>query len=136
MERYARGGDMAHGSFATAVNCMDGRVQQPVSELLGKMYGVQYVDTITEPGPVRILAEGTNKSAIDSIAGRIDISVNKHGSRTIALAAHHDCAGNPVDKETQLKQLAVAVEFLKSSNPGCEVIGLWVDDSWNAVRVI
>lgn len=103
--------------------------------LLKKKYGVEYVDTITEPGPVKILAEVTDRHVIESIMARVGISVNKHGSRNIAIAAHADCAGNPVEKAAQLKQLAAAVELVKSWGFGCEVIGLWVDESWNAVIV-
>lgn len=36
---------------------MDGRVQLPVIKYLQDRFKVQYVDTITEPGPNLILAE-------------------------------------------------------------------------------
>jgi hypothetical protein len=43
--------------FATALNCMDGRVQIPIIEFLKKKFKVDYVDMITEPGIDKILAE-------------------------------------------------------------------------------
>ena len=44
-------------SFCTVVNCMDGRVQLPVIRYLQDRIEVLYVDSVTEPGPVRSLAE-------------------------------------------------------------------------------
>ncbi len=38
-------------SFCTAINCMDGRTQLPVIEFLKNKLSVEYVDTVTEPGP-------------------------------------------------------------------------------------
>lgn len=35
------------GKFATAINCMDGRVQIPVIEYIKSKYEVDYVDMIT-----------------------------------------------------------------------------------------
>ena len=36
--------------FCTAVNCMDGRVQLPVTSYLQERFNVEHVDSITEPG--------------------------------------------------------------------------------------
>lgn len=117
-------------SFCTAINCMDGRTQLPVNEFMRRRFGVDYVDTITEPGPIRILAEGEDAHLLASILQRINISVEKHGSRALCVIGHHDCAGNPVDQETQLEQIRQSVALLQERYPGVEVIGLWVDDQW------
>ncbi len=122
-------------SFCTAINCMDGRAQQPVSDYLKKRCGAEYVDTITEPGPNLILAEQTNTVLVDSILARVDISVNKHGSRLIAVAGHCDCAGNPANMETQNGHTAAAVEFLSAKYPQCEVIGLWINENWQVSAI-
>ena len=37
--------------FFTTIKCKDGRVQLPVISYLQKRFNVQYVDSITEPGP-------------------------------------------------------------------------------------
>ena len=121
---------MAHGSFATVINCMDGRVQEPVIAWMKNTYGVQYVDSITEPGPICMFEGASAPTAVDSIRGRVDISVNKHGSRTVAIVAHHDCAGNPVGKDEQMCQLATAIETVRSWGFDVDVIGLWVDENW------
>ncbi len=117
-------------SFVTAINCMDGRVQLPVINWLKREYKVDYVDMITEPGPNRILAENKDQNAIESIKNRVKISVEEHGSRLIAVAGHFACAGNPVEKETQLLQLAEAMKTISTWGFGVEVITLWVDKNW------
>jgi len=122
-------------SFCTVINCMDGRTQIPVNEYLRRKFSVKYVDTITEAGPVRILSDKNNSSLAESILKRVDISINKHKSAAVALVAHHDCAGNPVEKDKQTKQLRVAIELLKDNYPDTEILGLWVNSDWNVEQV-
>ncbi len=122
-------------SFCTTINCMDGRTQLPVNEYLREQLVVDYVDTITEAGPVLILAEQQDSQAAESILERVNISVNKHGSKSIALVAHHDCAGNPANKDTQLTQLKTATQWLAGKYPDVKVIGLWVDSNWETTVV-
>jgi len=126
---------VAHGTFVTAINCMDGRVQLPVIQWMRQEYGVDYVDCITEPGPVKILDEKREADTLASIRRRLDISVTKHGSRAVAVVAHHDCAGNPVDKSRQMLQLAAAIRAVESWGFGIPVIGLWVDENWTVQKV-
>lgn len=126
---------MIEKTFATAINCMDGRTQLPVIEFLKRKYGVDYVDIITEPGPNGILAANKDKSTIESIKRRVGISTGKHGSKYIAIAGHHDCAGNPVDKETHLAHVRSAIKIVKSWGLKAEVIGLWVDNKWKVGEV-
>jgi len=40
-------------------------------------YGAEFVDTITEPGPVKILAENKDTNYLESIKRRLDISINR-----------------------------------------------------------
>jgi len=121
---------MSHGTFATAINCMDGRTQLSVNEWMKNKYAVEFVDTITEPGPVKILAENTDKTYLESIKRRLDISINKHHSSAICIIAHHDCAGNPVEKDVQIEQLKKASEVVKGWFNNVEVVTLWVDENW------
>ena len=122
-------------SFCTAINCMDGRIQVPVNEYLRKELFVDYVDTITEAGPVRILAEEQQSALADSILARVDISVNKHKSKAIAIVAHFDCAGNPVEEDVQLEQLESAIEFFNDEYPDVKISGLWVDSDWKVRKI-
>jgi carbonic anhydrase len=109
---------------------MDGRVQMPVNEWIKKKFEVDYVDTVTEPGPNKILAENKDSTAIDSIKRRLAISVSKHGSKYVAVVGHHDCAGNPVDKESQLAHIKLAIKTINSWEFPVRTIGLWVDENW------
>jgi carbonic anhydrase len=116
-------------SFCTAVNCIDGRVQLPVIEFLRQRFGADYVDSVTEAAPVRILAGLTNRRQVQSIIDRIEISINSHKSKGIAVVAHHDCAGNDADKQKQLEHLDISVKFIKTQYQAIEAIGLWVDEN-------
>lgn len=122
-------------SFCTVINCMDGRTQLPVIEYLKNKFKVTYVDSITEPGPVKILAESSNSLLIESIFNRVDISVNKHKSKSIAIVAHYDCAGNPVNESSQKKQLRTAIKVVSERYSSLSVVGLWVNDCWQVTEI-
>jgi len=114
---------------------MDGRVQLPVITFLKERFRVDYVDVISEPGPNRILAEQAESARVESILHRVNISVEKHGSKGIAIVGHYDCAGNPAEKGEQLSHLQTAIDFLGNHYGGVDIIGLWVDDQWQVTEV-
>ena len=123
-------------SFCTVINCMDGRTQLPVNEFLREKFQVDYVDTITEAGPIRILSsEDKDSFLLKSILRRVDISINKHQSTAIALVIHYDCAGNPAVKAEKLLQLQTATKLLKEKYPETEILGLWVDSEWKVEHI-
>ncbi len=113
--------------FTTVITCMDGRIQLPVMQWIEENYGSMYPDTVTEPGPVRILSESQPGNVLEQIKKRVEISVNVHKSKRIFIVAHDDCAGNPVDKKSQWKQMKKAVETVKNWKFGVELVALWVD---------
>ncbi len=115
------------GSFATVLNCMDGRVQVPVVLHLLDRFGVEYIDTITEAGMVRYLSDEIESPQTESTLHSILVSIEKHGSRQIAIVAHDDCAANPIPNEMQQNQIRVSMRLLKEHFPQCELLGLWVD---------
>jgi len=117
-------------SFSTAVNCMDGRAQEPVINFMKKRFNCQWVDMITEPGPNLILAENENTPLTDSLFNRIDISVYKHLSNAIAVTGHYDCAGNPASETDQKNHLALAAEILRGKYQKTEIICLWLDENF------
>jgi carbonic anhydrase len=126
---------VAKGAFVTAVNCMDGRVQLPVNEWLRRCYSADYVDTVTEPGPVRVLSEAGSGVQAASVRTRVAVSVEKHGSRLVAVAAHQDCAGNPEPKERQLEQLRAARQTVEAWGMDVAVVLLWVGEDWQVTLV-
>lgn len=117
---------MGEAKFVTVINCMDGRVQRPVSDWMIKKFGADYVDTITEAGPDRLMA-AKNSGLIDSIKARVLVSVEKHGSKVVAMVSHYDCAGNPVDKPTHVNHLRAAMKLIESWQLPVTVVGLWVN---------
>ena len=122
-------------TFSTALNCMDGRVQLPVNNYLQKRFNSEYVDTVTEAGINKALAEFEYNSKVKAILDRVRISVGIHKSNSIAIVGHHDCAGNPVKKEEQIKQIKKGVKFLKEKYSNIEIIGLWVDENWEVNEI-
>ena len=64
--------------FATAINCIDGRVQKPITEFAINKFNVNYVDLITEPGPDKVLSENKALDIIKSIKRRTLTSIKKH----------------------------------------------------------
>lgn len=126
---------MAYGTFAAVINCMDGRTQEPVVKFMKDKCGVDYVDMITEPGPIKFMDEGAEEAILGSIRNRVTISVEKHGAKTLAIVGHHDCAGNPVGKEIQLEQLKSSMRRAESWGLGVEIMGLWIDENWEVSQV-
>ena len=126
---------MTKETFATAINCMDGRTQEPIISWAKKTFEVDYVDAITEPGPDKILAEGSD-TLVESIKNRVMISVNKHGSQNVIVVSHHDCAGNPVSKEEHLDQLKKSVDVISSWELGVKIIGVWIGEDWKVNKLI
>ena len=97
--------------------------------------GVDYVDMITAPGVNKLLAEGIYLTTTELIKKSAEISVSGHGSRLIAIVGHHDCSGNPADKEVQWKQTLAAVRIVDSWALNTRVVGLWVDENWKVSEV-
>ena len=121
---------MSHGKFGTAINCMDGRAQLPVINWMKSRYGLDYIDMITEPGPDKMLTQGS-PAQVESIKSRVLISVNAHGSQTILIAAHHDCAGNPVSREEHIRQVKECMKILQSWKlPVKNITGAWINENW------
>ena len=118
---------MAKGKFATSVSCMDGRIQIPLTNWIKENFSVDYVDTITEPGIDKQVADNTD---LESIKTKVGISINKHESELIVVSGHYDCAGNPVSNEEHITQIKKGIEVISSWNLRVNVVGVWVDDTW------
>jgi carbonic anhydrase len=118
---------MAKGKFATSVSCMDGRIQIPLTNWIKENFSIDYVDTITEPGIDKLVADNTD---LESIKIKVGISINKHESELIVVSGHYDCAGNPVSNEEHITQIKKGIEVISSWNLGVKVVGVWVDDTW------
>ena len=118
--------------FGTVLICMDGRIQRKVADYLLTVFGVRNLDTITAAGMIRHIASDTDRTPI--VLGDLDVSVDKHGSKNIAVVAHHDCAGNPTSDKVQRDQIVEATSRMEERHPDAEVVGLWVDRNWTIER--
>lgn len=121
--------------FACVINCMDGRTQEPVIAYLKERLSVDYVDTVTEPGPIGLLTKRAEPH-LTTIKTRCDISVQKHGAVAMAVVGHHDCAGNPVPEATQREQIGACLGLLREWYPNMPLFGLWVDANRKVVETI
>jgi len=117
--------------FGTVVNCIDGRVQYPVLDYMNKNFDIDFFDSANEACPLHILTDKSNECRLISLKERIRISVEEHKSGLIALVGHHDCAGNPVTREVQEKQIEDALAYLrKVFGEHILYVGLYVNEQW------
>lgn len=122
------------GNFATLLNCMDGRTQLPAINWIRENFDVDYVDIISEPGIDRVIAV-KDRTFMNSLDKKMDISLNSHGSNIIFVAGHHDCAGNDTDREGHIKHIKASVEILENLYKGAPVIGLWINENFEVERI-
>lgn len=118
--------------FATAINCIDGRVQLPVTEFIKNKCGINYVDMITVPGPDKILSEYRDAHEIKSIKKKALFSYKNRNSKLVFIASHYNCLGNPCAERDHLKQLKKAVTNVKKWFPRGKVRGIWVNEKGKA----
>lgn len=123
---------MTEGKFATSVCCMDGRIQIPIINWIKENYSVDFVDTVTEPGVDKTVADNHDLSFIKK---KVDISINAHKSNLIVVSGHYDCAGNPVSNEEHIGHIKKSVDVIKSWNYDVTVVGIWINDKWSIEKV-
>lgn len=114
--------------FCTLVCCMDGRFIHILNEYIRSNYRYTFVDTITDAGAVNKIVNDEDylKSIEDKV---VLISVNKHKSDHIFVAGHSDCAGCPIDDETQKGYIRQAAEKMHNDLPHETVTGLFVHEN-------
>ena len=125
---------MPDHKFATAITCIDGRVQQPVADWMKLHMNVEYVDLVTEPGPDKVISEGSTY-VVDEIVRKAKFSVQHHASPVVALCGHHDCAANHATKEEHIEQIREGVRVLLSYQINVRILGLWLNE-WNSVELV
>ncbi len=119
--------------FATSINCIDGRVQTPISGWIRENHGVEFVDVISEPGCDLTLSGPSD--AESHLKSKVEISINAHKSRLVFVSGHHECAANPVSRDEHIGHIQKAVERVDSWKLPVRVVGLWVNDSWSVEPV-
>ena len=121
---------MGHGTFATVIDCIDGRTKLAVIAWMKSAAQVDFVDMVTEPGPEMVLTQGTPED-IAALKRKMMVSVNAHHSTCVAVVAHAECAGNPVSDERHMQQVRQSVEQIVAWGLPIRVIGLWVNHAWS-----
>src|SRR5882672_5715621 len=124
---------MPRHKFATAITCIDGRVQQPIVDWMKLHTNVHYVDLITEPGPDKLVS--SESPAVDEVVRKVSFSIHHHASTVVALTGHHDCAANAGDKDDHIEQILAGVRVLLSYNLNARILGLWLSE-WNSVELV
>lgn len=126
---------MTSFKFGTAINCIDGRTQQVVIDYMKQSFGVDGVDMVTFPGADGLLSSPKRSEDLAPINQAASISIERHGSKIIAVVGHHDCAGNPGDKEHHFAHIRKAVEKVGSWNFPAQIVGLYVNEEWQIEKV-
>lgn len=124
----------AGGTFATALNCIDGRAQKPVIRYVKEKYHVDHVDMITYPGMDKALSH-SSAGILAHLKQSAEISVKAHHSQVIVIAGHYDCAANPVSEAQHKKDIIEAIKVVKSWKLPVRVTGLWINSHWTAEPV-
>lgn len=100
-------------TFFTVVGCMDGRVQSVVSAFGEKKLKAKYPDTITDAGIVARISKNPDPKYFSDLQKKLLVSIDKHNSKGVIVDGHQECAGNPVDDETHVRDIINAAEFVK-----------------------
>ena len=119
---------MMHFRFGTAINCIDGRTQEPVIDFMKQKYNIDGVDMVTFPGVDGVISNQENSDEIAFIRNAVSISIEKHLSRIIAIVGHFDCAGNPGNREHHYAHIQRAVNEVSSWSFHAQVVGFYVND--------
>ena len=125
---------MSRDKFATAITCIDGRVQQPIMDWVKLHVNVHHVDLVTEPGPDKVLSRESTY-VVDEIIRKVSFSIRHHQSNVVAISGHHDCAANPSTREEHLAQIQEAVQVLLSYRLEARILGLWLNE-WQSVELV
>jgi len=131
---------MRKGTYATTINCFDGKIQAPTRKYLKRRFRVEFVDPITEPGIEKILTDDSGNPDFEFLKRwirdvKLKTSIVDHGSRFISIAAHHKCLGNSAGKEEKLTQLVkvrdVVRQMIKDlglDHLDIEIVLLWINE--------
>ncbi len=125
---------MTNETFATAICCIDGRTIIPVYNFVKHKFNVEFVDMPTAPGLNKVLSNGDDNEK-EIIKRKVDISVSAHKSKGIAIVGHYDCAGNPVCREDHINDIISACKLVKSWYPNLTIVGVFVNENWQAEEV-
>jgi len=118
---------------AVCLNCIDGRAQLPVIHWAQQQLKVDHVDMITEPGIDGLLAD--QNYSMEVINWKVGISIEKNNAKTIIIAGHYDCKGNPVSEAVHKQHIQQAVKRFNKEFKDMTVVGLWVNSRFKGEAI-
>ncbi len=126
--------------FGTAVTCMDGRAIAATHEWMKKTYGVEFIDTLTEPGMNGWLCQNRTNEELKHMQNKLKISIINHGSRVVTVGGHAECAGFPVSVAEHRVAIDKAVTLVKRmlqefTQDQVTVVGLYSEERWVADQI-
>ena len=121
--------------YMCIIGCIEGRCIEALISHCRWVYGVRWVDFVTEPGMVKALLQ---EEKVGYIGGNAVVSVKKHSSIAVGIAAHSDCGGNPENDETQKRQLIDALRVVESFEFLIPTVLMFVhvERWWDKVEVV
>jgi carbonic anhydrase len=123
--------------FTALLTCIDGRALPTALDWVTANSDVDHVDVITAPGMDGALADGTavGDDALESLL----VSMVAHGTRSVVVVGHDDCAGHPAPPQDRARIITEAMARVAARHPDLAVRGLHVQQStvgWAAREVV
>jgi len=129
---------MQQPTFATTLNCIDGRAQAAAESWIRQNIGIDHIDQISEPGVDRLLASG-DVSVMDPIRHKVGHSVGQNASNVVVIVGHDNYADAPADAQyvtgygcpdTHRSDIHRAINRVASWKIPAYVLGLRLNDEW------
>lgn len=118
--------------YATAMICIDGRIQQAVRDWVLDTYAIDFLDVISHPGMDAFLARS---GPVDRLLTNLDLSYRQHGARIAFVVGHEGCSGNGVSDSQHQSDIRQAIDRLHMFRPLFRIVGLWVPRAGSVTSV-
>lgn len=100
-------------TYGTVIGCIDGKVQEARAAFVRQKFGVEYVDTINRPGMAGKIVGPGAPEFLQALKEDIEVSLNGHQSKGLAVSGHQKCLGNPVPDEQQREEIRTSAVIIK-----------------------
>lgn len=129
---------MQQPTFATALNCIDGRAQAAVESWMRENIGVDHIDQISEPGVDRLLADG-DTSIMGPIRSKVGLSVQQNESQVVVIVGHNNYTDAPESvryisgygcADTHRGDIHRAINRVASWKIPAHILGIRLDEQW------
>jgi len=122
--------------FCTAITCIDGRFIGILNQFIWENYHYTRIDTITEAGPIPMLLNPPSRKFAENLSRKLLVSVEKHQSNHLFLAAHINCAGDEQSPKYQIEDLKVAAKLMRGEFPEFHKITCLYIHSESEVQIV